>query len=310
MPNTTSGIKGLWNEDRDAKRVAAVMAVALGCGAFLVALATSTWPNAFAGLLWAGACSSVGWFLDFLFGIPRSLSTDTARTTAPSLPDGAKAAFDIASSKAEASRASADKAAKDKTDADETTVKLATAAQSAADQAADAARAAAQSPADAVLALNAIDTKAAADKAAEAKNAADAAASAAASAAKSAADQAEADRTAALETKNVTAEATPKLADSQGPSTTVNTNLEQISDWLTKIIVGVTLVESKEVLDHVSNAAHMMAGSLGGENSVSFAYAILVYFSFSGLLGSYLLTRLFLQRAFTTAANSTGKFDQ
>lgn len=213
MSVATSGIKGLWNEDRDAKRVAAVMVVALGCGAVLIVLATSSWPTAFAGLLWAAACSSVGWFLGFLFGIPRSLSTDTARTTAPASPDGTTA------------------------------------------------------PADA-------------------------------------------DRSAALATNSVTAEPPLKPEVSPGPSTAVNTNLEQISDWLTKIIVGVTLVESKEVLDHLSNAAHMMAGSLGGESSVSFAFAILIYFSFSGLLGSYLLTRLFLQRAFTTAANSAGAIDR
>ena len=106
--------------------------------------------------------------------------------------------------------------------------------------------------------------------------------------------------------KSVVAVVTPKLALSLGPSTAVNTNLEQISDWLTKIIVGVTLVESKEVIDHMSSAAHMMAGSLGGEGAVSFAFAILIYFSFSGLLGSYLLTRLFLQRAFTIAASVAG----
>ena len=213
MSVATNGIKGLWNEDRDAKRVAAVMVVALACGAVLIILATSSWPIAFAGLLWAAACSSVGWFLGFLFGIPRSLSTDTARTTAPASPGGTTA------------------------------------------------------PADT-------------------------------------------DQSAALATISVTAKPPPKPTASAGASTAVNTNLEQISDWLTKIIVGVTLVESKEVLDHLSNAAHMMAGSLGGENSVSFAFAILIYFSFSGLLGSYLLTRLFLQRAFTNAANSAGAIDR
>jgi hypothetical protein len=206
MSVSMSGIKGLWNQDRDAKRVAVVMVVALACGAVLVVLATSNWSMAFAGLLWAAACSSVGWFLGFLFGIPRSLSTDTARTTAPAAPDG-------------------------------------TAPPPEADRGADA-------------------------------------------------------------------PARPVLAAGPAASTAVNTNLEQISDWLTKIIVGVTLVESKEVLDHLSQAARLMAGSLGGESAVSFAFAILIYFSFSGLLGSYLLTRLFLQRAFTTAANSTGDADR
>lgn len=309
MPDTTSGIKGLWNEDRDAKRVAAVMVVALAFGAFLVALATSTWLHAFAGLLWAGACSAVGWFLGFLFGIPRSLSTDTARTAAPSSPAGATATFDVAFSKARASQVSADKAAKDKTEADQNAVARATEAQTAADLAADAAREAEQKPADPTLATKAADAKAVAERAVEARVAADDAASTAANVAKTAAERAEADRAAALAAKSEVAEGTPKPAVSQGSSTAVNTNLEQISDWLTKIIVGVTLVESKEVLDHLSNAAHMMAGSIGGENSVSLAFAILVYFSFSGLLGSYLLTRLFLQRAFTTAANSAAGND-
>ena len=309
MPDATSGIKGLWNEDRDAKRVAAVMAVALAIGAILVSLATSTWPHAFAGLLWAAACSSVGWFLGFLFGIPRSLSTDTARTTAPASADGVTAAFDAALSKAEASRASAEKASKAQTDAAQNVVALATEAQTAADQAAQAAREAEQEPNDLTLASKAADANAASSKANEGKNAADEVANAASNAAQKAATEAEADRTAVLAARSAVAVAAPKPALSQGPSTTVNTNLEQISDWLTKIIVGVTLVESKEVLDHLSNAAHLIAGSLGGENSVSFAFAILIYFSFAGLLGSYLLTRLFLQRAFTIAANSAGTVD-
>lgn len=36
-----------------------------------------------AALLWAFACCAVGAFLGFIFGIPRSLSSDTARTTVP-----------------------------------------------------------------------------------------------------------------------------------------------------------------------------------------------------------------------------------
>lgn len=304
MTDTKSGIKRLWNEDRDAKRVAAVMFAALVCGAILVAFATPK-GQAFAGLLWAAACSSVGWFLGFLFGIPRTLSTDTARTTAPASPD-----LSGASSKAAASRASAERSAKDKAIAEQNASARAADADSAAENAANATKQAELNPDDPELATKSAEAKAAADQAMEAKRAADAAAAAATSSAKAAADQAEADRIAALAAKNAVAETAPQLAASDGPSTTVNTNLEQISDWLTKIIVGVTLVESRKVLDQLSDAAQMMAGSIGGESSVSFAFAILIYFSFSGLLGSYLLTRLFLQRAFTTAASSAERVTQ
>jgi DNA polymerase III gamma/tau subunit len=85
----------------------------------------------------------------------------------------------------------------------------------------------------------------------------------------------------------------------------VNTNLEQISDWLTKIIVGVTLVELNPVIARLEQAATLIAKSLGepstkgvSDLSLSFGYAIMVYFVTSGFLGSYLLTRLFLQPAF------------
>ncbi|GJH14737.1 hypothetical protein CBA19CS11_37885 [Caballeronia novacaledonica] len=65
-----------------------------------------------------------------------------------------------------------------------------------------------------------------------------------------------------------------------------------------------TLVESKEVIGRLEAAGHVIGQSLGGEDSDSFAMALLIYFFTSGLLGSYLLTRLFLQRAFSDASMS------
>ena len=78
----------------------------------------------------------------------------------------------------------------------------------------------------------------------------------------------------------------------------MNTNLEEISDWLTKIIVGVTLVELPALLARLGQAAKLIAGSLGGDSRISFAYAVMMYFSVTGFLGGYLLTRLYLQTAF------------
>lgn len=81
----------------------------------------------------------------------------------------------------------------------------------------------------------------------------------------------------------------------------VNTNLEQISDWLTKIIVGVTLVELGPAVQRLDTAADVIASAFGGAPSKSYAFALMLYFSITGFLGAYLLTRLFLQRAFERA---------
>jgi hypothetical protein len=100
---------------------------------------------------------------------------------------------------------------------------------------------------------------------------------------------------------------TQKEADKAGQaqgSTGVNTNLEEISDWLTKIIVGVSLVELQAGLAQLEKAAQMIAQALGGKSQESFAYALMVYFSISGFLGSYLLTRLYLQKAFREAGSN------
>jgi hypothetical protein len=86
------------------------------------------------------------------------------------------------------------------------------------------------------------------------------------------------------------------------PQAGVNTNLEEISDWLTKIIVGVSLVELQRVQTKLLEAAGFIAQALGGSSQTSFAYGLLLYFSISGFLGGYLLTRLYLQRAFREAA--------
>jgi len=83
----------------------------------------------------------------------------------------------------------------------------------------------------------------------------------------------------------------------------VNTNLEEISDWLTKIIVGVSLVELRKALAALEGAAELIAKSIGGTGQVSFAYALMLYFSISGFLGAYLLTRLYLQKAFSDASS-------
>ena len=51
----------------------------------------------------------------------------------------------------------------------------------------------------------------------------------------------------------------------------VNTNLTDISDWLTKIIVGLTLIELQKIPQNLNSASLFIADSLGGMEEKSFA---------------------------------------
>lgn len=78
----------------------------------------------------------------------------------------------------------------------------------------------------------------------------------------------------------------------------VNTNLEEISDWLTKILVGATLTQLVKVPSKIGDAAKFMADGLGAPASTTFAASILVYFSCVGFFAGYVLTRMFFAGAF------------
>jgi len=49
----------------------------------------------------------------------------------------------------------------------------------------------------------------------------------------------------------------------------VNTNLEQISDWLTKIIVGLGLINLKQVPELIQRLSNFMAPVMGADSQVS-----------------------------------------
>lgn len=85
----------------------------------------------------------------------------------------------------------------------------------------------------------------------------------------------------------------------------INTNLMEISDWLTKIIVGVGLVELKELPAHAESMARFMAPSLHDTLGVPLAGAIMLYFSVLGFLGGYLLTRIYISQWFRWADEQT-----
>ena len=82
-----------------------------------------------------------------------------------------------------------------------------------------------------------------------------------------------------------------------------NTNLEEVSDWLTKIIVGLSLVHLKDINAYVAKISQTIAASLGNQpvptpGHVSVAMAMVIGFLVLGFLFGYLYTRLFLQGAF------------
>jgi hypothetical protein len=77
-----------------------------------------------------------------------------------------------------------------------------------------------------------------------------------------------------------------------------NTNLEEISDWLTKIILGLALVELQRIMVHVDNAAINFSNALAGqccetcnEDYYPFAYAAIVFYFLMGGGISYLWAR-------------------
>lgn len=93
----------------------------------------------------------------------------------------------------------------------------------------------------------------------------------------------------------------------------VNTNLEQISDWLTKILVGVGLTQLSDIPSKLAQLATFVASGLakgaptdpvnGTSNDLVFALGVVLYFFICGFFCGYLLTRLFLAGAFLVADN-------
>jgi hypothetical protein len=84
----------------------------------------------------------------------------------------------------------------------------------------------------------------------------------------------------------------------------VNTNLTEISDWLTKIIVGLGLIQLHQIPPFLNRIADPLAVSLNSAEPYkekAFALALIICFLVFGFLFGYLSTRLFLQGAFSRA---------
>ena len=75
----------------------------------------------------------------------------------------------------------------------------------------------------------------------------------------------------------------------------ISTNLEQISEWLTKVIVGAGLAQLASLPTSLANFAAYANPRLGNfKNGEIFAIGILIYFLTCGFLSGYLFTKLYL----------------
>lgn len=81
-----------------------------------------------------------------------------------------------------------------------------------------------------------------------------------------------------------------------------NTNLEQISDWLTKILVGAGLTQIGSIRHWLNDVGTSLAPGFGsGENAPVFATVTVLAYLLCGFLVGYLWTRLYLAGALQEA---------
>jgi hypothetical protein len=76
-----------------------------------------------------------------------------------------------------------------------------------------------------------------------------------------------------------------------------NTNLERISDWLTTLLIGATLVQIKEIAGWVGSLGDRLTAT-GAAANVAMVPIIVIYYFALAFLGVYLITRLYLTSAF------------
>src|SRR5450755_4341638 len=94
----------------------------------------------------------------------------------------------------------------------------------------------------------------------------------------------------------------PQTAQGFGPSSDGtqyrgNTNLEHVSDWLTKIIVGVGLVQIGRAIPALSKLAEILKVPLGGQpSSAAFGLGLTITYALWGFFYLYLWSRAFFAR--------------
>jgi len=88
----------------------------------------------------------------------------------------------------------------------------------------------------------------------------------------------------------------------------VNSNLTEISDWLTKIIVGLGLVNLVKIPPYFQSVAMTLSNGIDTDDkssSLAFAYGLIACYTILGFLFGYLFTRLYLSTAISKADQQT-----
>ncbi len=104
--------------------------------------------------------------------------------------------------------------------------------------------------------------------------------------------------------------ALPRTLDRDNPSALLatNSNLDQVSDWITKILVGIGLVELGSISQGVGDIADDVATALGAAPAAEpFAVALLIYSAVDGFLLGYLWTRTVLSIHLKAAAENLAR---
>jgi hypothetical protein len=92
------------------------------------------------------------------------------------------------------------------------------------------------------------------------------------------------------------APSTSEETDAAAPMTyRPSTNLEQVSDWLTKILIGVGLVELRQIGGTLASMGRMVAGSLkdAPPGTEVVTQVVIVAFLIFGFIASFLWTRIY-----------------
>lgn len=90
----------------------------------------------------------------------------------------------------------------------------------------------------------------------------------------------------------------PRTPASKDPENiAANTNLEEISDWITKIIVGVSLVQLNQIGSGIIELGHTLAGGLGNHpTSFVFSISTMIFYFVGGFFLGYLWSRIYLPK--------------
>jgi hypothetical protein len=92
------------------------------------------------------------------------------------------------------------------------------------------------------------------------------------------------------------------LSDNNQAIMGVNTNLERVSDWLTTLLVGATLVQIRPIAEWIGELGSKLLKPGAGTFNDAIVPVIIVLFFCLSFLGIYLMTRLYL----TSALSLTG----